>query len=585
MSEKAPTSENFMQIGKGRELLHLYRFFKEKIGHEEFSSAIAKKNTMGGTEIFSVLAQMNLMNYMDSADVVLDAFISYFPDLRVVRRAEVTFDGRKTFVDKEEVKLCNYPKIGERLPQMIMLQNELEQIEHYLKNLIDSSRVNTAANDEVVVVGAGQGRETNFTFGDIVRKAMNLDVSDIHITYSPGVASVLFKRDGILHPQNEYLMNEAQGERFISSVRIEAAHYTKGSFNSDIGYKAQDAKIEYPNIGVDVRIIFIPNGTLDRSALTARILKKQTIDQGEFDFETKMGYGKRFVEQLNKAKIKRNGLFIASGVTGSGKSTLVSHIIATIPPTERVFSIENPIEYFISGPNVTQHQIFIPPSGEKEDKKMDWSDYIKALKRADPDVANIGELRKEGGLAKSILEIAEAGQLVFSTVHIKSAFGIYDALDRVFDIPYDSSATIILFSTNQVLVSKLCPHCKQRDDHGVNERVLAQRLEDGEVPYSYTKPLVSFLDEKNRDYETFIKGDGCDKCENSGYIGRIPVYEYFKPTVRFIEWLLESRPTVFQIEQQACGVDNIGENKLGRYVQLIKDGILDTSSDIIRKIL
>ena len=575
-------------IRQGYELIHFYKFIELSIGSDTLADAKEKRNKLGGTvSIFEILNDLNILRFDESAQQCFNAFKEAIPNLKLGRLSELTLEKGVTLYKGEEIKPCFTPQVAEKKPQIILPYNDYSEFIR-MKNENSNERVVEGPRRESSLKGKSS---SSFTISDLVKDAKDQGASDIHVTYSftKNLYNVLFVLDGISVLQNKYIMNHEQGAGFVSHIKTEAAPFSKGGFNPEISYKAQDATIKFPVMGVDIRIVFIPDGMLTHNSVTMRLLKKQSIERGDFDFVKNMGYSEQFAKMIGRVKEQRNGIFIASGVTGSGKSTLTSHIIATIPATERIYTVEDPIEYIIDGPNVTQHQIYIPPpnpDGTDSDKKMGWKEYIKALKRAAPDVVNIGEFRNDPELSKMVVEMSEAGQLVFTTVHIKSAFSIYEALEEVFGIKYETSAQILLFSTNQVLVRELCNSCKVKDVDYENKRILEELHENKEIRYAYDKRLSLFIKNMDEHSDTYLKGkdSSCSKCGGTGYSGRIPVAEYFKPSQKFVEFLLEGRPKPHEIEKWVCQ-RQIGENKLDRYIQLIKEGRVDTSHDIIRKII
>lgn len=586
-SEDNKAPETITSLYPGRELMHFYTFIEERIGSDVLAEAKEKRNSLGGgANILATLDDLGVLKFKESAKLCFIAFEKNIVNLREGRLSDLIIKKGVPYLGDEQVKPCFMPHVDEKQTQIILPYNDY----------IEYKRIKNEKNkplEKIEPSGVHRLKTSgsNFTILDLVSQAKKQGASDIHITFSFSKEqyNILFVIDGISMVQAKYLMNKEQGKRFLVEIKTEAAAYSKGGFNPEISYKAQDATIKFPSLNIDVRVVFIPDGMLINESVTMRLLEKKAIERGAFDFVKEMGYSKKFEENIMRVKEQRNGIFIASGVTGSGKSTLTSRLISTIPITERIYTVEDPIEYIIDGPNVTQHQIYNPPlnpDGTVSDKKMGWKEYITALKRAAPDVVSIGEFRNDPELSKMIVEMSEAGQLVFTTVHIKSAFGIYQALEEVFGIQFEVSAQILLFSTNQVLVRELCPDCKVQDIDYLNRERLQDLQDNQEIRYAYDKNLLTFLSNSEDYSNTYIKGDDCDcrTCGGTGYKGRIPVAEYFKPSQKFIEFLLEEKPKPHAIENWVCQ-RGIGENKLDRYVQLIKEGRADTSHDIIKKII
>ena len=378
-------------------------------------------------------------------------------------------------------------------------------------------------------------------------------------------------------------MNKRQGEEFVHKMAVRAGRDTMGKFNPENKVTAQDARIRYQDLrgySVDVRLAFIPNGKLEGVNVVARLLRSESITNA-VDL-TEKGYDEKSVSFINRAKRRRNGLFIVSGITGSGKSTLISSVISTLSSDLRIFTIEDPIEYKLSGSNVSQLQIYEPQEDKEQKLKMGFLEYVKALKRADPDVVMIGEMRNDPELIAAVIEMSKAGQLIFSTVHIPSAFTIYDSLNQVFGIDLRTTIDIVLFSLNQTLTKRLCPHCRIEDREHLNRKRIKESM--SEFPYVYKKPLEDFLQD---DGVTWIRNEkGCDKCVNGFAPGRVPIYEYFYPTAEMMEELHGKRDSINKtfVERYVCE-NGLGINKLSCYVERLKNGDVDTSPEIITKLM
>jgi type II secretory ATPase GspE/PulE/Tfp pilus assembly ATPase PilB-like protein len=138
-------------------------------------------------------------------------------------------------------------------------------------------------------------------------------------------------------------------------------------------------------------------------------------------------------------------------------------------------------------------------------------------------------------------------------------------------------------SINQTLVKKLCPHCKKSNHSGSNIENLKRRWDDGTLLYAYTDPLEKIIEEAPATWEH--NPEGCEKCipyGTPGYLGRVPIYEYFLPNVELVEWILKEKPTRFQIEERVCST-GLGSSKLMRYLELLKEGIVDAEMETIMK--
>ncbi|MBD3822931.1 MAG: Flp pilus assembly complex ATPase component TadA [Epsilonproteobacteria bacterium] len=583
LSGKSKWNITFREVRIKYEIIHLYKAIEDVKGPELLMQAKEKRNELGGDRhIIEVLAMLKILTEEESAEIAYEAFKPHLPTLEIATFDELKLRDGKAYKGDKEVKPCIVPTVGSTDDFVILPFSDYKKYEN-LKS--DTNKGHTTKTAKRSVDRAKSHYVSSINFKDVVKIARDRDVSDIHITYGEKEFNILFRINGLLEEQTDWMMKLTDGMALIKEIMLTAAEYSRGAFNAEALYKGQDGRIEYDDLGVDLRVAITPDGTLKKASLVARVLKKTSIEGGDYDFVKNMNHSPEFEKRIKQAIKQRGGLFVASGVTGSGKSSLVSRLLSTVNENQRVFTIEDPVEYRINRPNTTQHQIYVPKQGDDDakDKKMGFLEYVRMLKRSDPDVAFVGEMRKEKELVDALVELSEAGQLIMTTAHFRSAFNIFFALEKAFGVPYETAVNIVLFSTNQTLVQSLCPHCKKLDTENVNAAKLEELKNNKEIRYAYTKPLNTFLKDVSMDGKTYIVGDGCVRCGGTGYLGRVPVTEYFRMTQDFLEKLLSNKMKPFEIENEACEME-IGENKLGRYIQLIREGVLDTSETIWEKI-
>lgn len=569
---------------KGNEWIMAMNAIREKIGKEKFEEAINKRNQLG-QHLIRVLNIQGLLNFDESKKLIYNLFKEHISNLKygnlqsiVLKEDSSSPKGYRFYIkdenDQEIEVVPNWiPSFSiKNKIQYLIGYDEYEQLEKMIRGEQEEEGVAPKEYDSKV----------KFSFYDIVKDAYSKRASDIHINYSNDETyRVMFRIDGVLVEQQEYMMQERDGLKLVKAIKNEATKYTKGKFNADKNFIPQDARIAYENIGgfgLDLRLSFIPNGTLEKEALVARLLERKILKEPNFKA---MGYREDIIDILQQVSLMANGLVIVSGVTGSGKSTLLNNIITSIPKDKKVHTAEDPIEYLIMKPNVVQHQVYIPPANDEDraNKIMGFKELAKAFKRSDPNVVLIGETRKDPELIETLIEMSEAGQLVFTTIHITSAFSIYTALENAFFMPKKISVPMIKLSVNQSLMRKLCPHCKVPDKNNENKNRL--RKLKNRMRYAYKKKLHEFLDSE---VETFVAGKGCPHCNYTGYKGRVPVYEYLYPTVEMQEWLFAEDRLPVVIEKKACE-DGIGKNKLTTMIEAIMEGVADTNPRDVNQIL
>lgn len=209
----------------------------------------------------------------------------------------------------------------------------------------------------------------------------------------------------------------------------------------------------------------------------------------------KLGLSYETLKQWRKVISSPNGIILVTGPTGSGKSTTLYSVLKELNNDEiNICTIEDPIEFKL--PWVNQFQV-------NERIGLTFATELRALLRQDPDIIMVGEIR-DAETAQIAVQAALTGHLVFSTLHTNDAPSSITRLINIGVKPYLVAASMVAVMA-QRLVRKICPNCKEPYDPPISTRRVVERLV-GEV-------------------ETFYRGVGCKKCRNTGYSGRIGIYE------------------------------------------------------------
>jgi len=306
-------------------------------------------------------------------------------------------------------------------------------------------------------------------------------VSDIHIEPEMEVLRVRYRIDGILHEVHS-LPKKLQNA-VISRIKILA--------EMDIAEnrRPQDGKIrvKLENKDLDIRVSTFP--TVHGENVVMRLLDRSSILLGLKD----LGFTKENLEIFSRMILQPNGIILVTGPTGSGKTTTLYSALSTISSMEKnIITIEDPVEYEL--PLIRQTQV-----NPKAD--ITFANGLRSILRQDPDVIMVGEIRDKE-TAEVAIQASLTGHLVFSTLHTNDA---PSSLTRLIDMglePFLISSSLILVVA-QRLVRQICPKCKEE--------------------YSPTPAALQNLglDAKTR----FFRGKGCPACKNSGFLGRIGIFE------------------------------------------------------------
>jgi len=400
-------------------------------------------------------------------------------------------------------------------------------------------------------------------FIKILKRALQMDASDIHIHPKKGAYHVYFrvKRD-FVHVK-EFTLSPSTGKSMVLWLKRRAHQYTKGAFKADVMTLVQDARLLFPEYGVMLRLSFAPTPDLEHQAVVARILRTQAL----FGNLQELGYLEDDIKVFEDVLKRSGGLVVVSGITNSGKSTFVSTLLSEVRD-RKVITIEDPVEYVIENPNVIQYQVF---ETEIKDMKADFLDYAKAVKRQDSDIVFIGEWRNDPRLTKIIEELSQAGQLIFTTLHINSAFVYFEAVNSMYEVSYELLVRTLIMSMNQKLVKKVCKNCGKKMN---GREAIAKLTREGVFPENFFRslPYTNWKEFYKRivEREVWITGEGCEVCNGKGTIGLTPVYEYFYPNFEFLEWIRKEKPTPYEIEKKARE-EGIGKNKLDVFLAKIEE--------------
>jgi len=317
----------------------------------------------------------------------------------------------------------------------------------------------------------------------LIYEAVNRKASDIHIEPHEDNLSVRYRIDGVL--QEVLTPTRRLAAPLTSRIKVMA--------RLDIAEKRipQDGRISLSIGGrsIDVRVSTLPSRYGER--VTMRLLDTRNALLGLDELGMDEGTLARFREILAQP----NGITLVTGPTGSGKTTTLYSALSVLNNGERnVMTLEDPIEYGLEGISQTQmhHKV-----------GLTFAATLRAILRHDPDVVMVGEIR-DLETAKVAFEFASTGRPVLSTVHTNSAAGAIQRLRDMGIEPYVLAATLKAVIA-QRLVRKLCEHCRK--------------------PHQSAPEELAMFGLTPEDAPQLWRPVGCMACNNTGYNGRLGVYE------------------------------------------------------------
>ncbi|HEX5020477.1 MAG TPA: type II secretion system ATPase GspE [Candidatus Binatia bacterium] len=322
-------------------------------------------------------------------------------------------------------------------------------------------------------------------------RALESRASDVHIEPFENQLKVRYRIDGILH-EVESPPRQLKAA-VISRLKILA------QLNIAERRLPQDGRIKTRLAGkdVDLRIATVP--TLYGESVVIRLLERGQI----FTELDTLGFPPGPLAHFNEMILKPHGMILVTGPTGSGKTTTLYGALQKInDPGKKIITIEDPVEYQLSGVN----QIHVKPQ-----IGLTFANGLRSIVRQDPDVIMVGEIR-DAETAEIAVQAALTGHLVFSTLHTNDAAGAISRLLEMGVQDYLLSSSL-LGVLAQRLVRRLCPSCRK------------------EVPFANIAGLTEELNLREANsLSTVWEATGCSACSGTGYLGRVGIFELLPVT-------------------------------------------------------
>ena len=372
----------------------------------------------------------------------------------------------------------------------------------------------------------------------VLSGALAIKASDIHIEPEEEEVRLRYRIDGVLQDITNF--DTKIYKPILSRIKLVSG------LKLNIKQTAQDGRLSI-KVGTDkeieIRTSIIP-GAYGES-IVMRVLNPDNI-KVSFD---KLGIPDKLLEIFDREIHKPNGLILLTGPTGSGKTTTLYSFLGRVKSTEnKIITIEDPIEYHLKG--ISQTQV-------NRQKGYTFLSGLRSALRQDPDIIMVGEIR-DSETAKIAINSALTGHLVFSTLHTNNSAG---TIPRLIDLGVNAKiiSSALTLSIAQRLIRKLCVDCKKEVPMTEVEKDIITK-----VLASIKKKQPDFINpEINNIYEPV----GCPKCNNTGFAGRLGVFEaiYMDKNI------------------SAVTVENPNEKDIK--IAAIPQGILDMRQDGILKII
>jgi type IV pilus assembly protein PilB len=395
-----------------------------------------------------------------------------------------------------------------------------------LKRLAQAIKTNSdIASEFTKVLNNDSMKKTTQLMEIIFGGAIATKSSDVHIEAQDEQVRLRFRQDGVLQDITHF--DHESYRKLLSRIKLLSEMKITQTKN------AQDGRftIDYDGKEIEVRVSVIPSAYGE--SFVMRILNPDGIKVGVEN----LGIEPRLFQILMREIEKPNGMILTTGPTGSGKTTtLYSFMNKVYSPEVKILTIEDPIEYHLAG--ISQTQV-------NRQKGYDFLSGLRAALRQDPDIVMVGEIR-DGETATIAVNASLTGHLVLSTLHTNSAAGVIPRLIDLGVSPQILAASLSV-SLAQRLVRKVCEHCKYQESPTEAEETLLRDILKEAVKNN--KPIHEYGMSVDQPIQ-LTKGRGCEKCNNTGYKGRIGLFEAII-TDDLIEELLNKIPSEQEVRRVA----------------------------------
>lgn len=473
--------------------------------HVALSALLVEKGLLTDEQLGLLIADSLKVPYIKLAKVTIPKEVLAIIPESVARKQNIIAFARDgdtvkvAAVDPTDVQMKAFieKKTGSRVEISFATEKDIHDALNLYKEKLQES-FNTLLVQQVAV--AGKSAPKDAPVGKIVdlliAYAYQDRASDIHIEPEDKDSLVRFRIDGVLH--DVLRLPRILHEQIITRIKV------LSRLRTDEHLSAQDGKIRFPieEEELDIRVSIVP--IVDGEKVVLRLLSSRMREIAL----SELGMSEKDLAKVTAGFRSPYGMVLATGPTGSGKTTTIYAMLMVINSREQnIATIEDPVEYDIAGIN----QIQVNPK-----TNLTFANGLRSILRQDPNIIFVGEVRDDetAGIA---VNSAMTGHLVLSTLHTNDAGGALPRLINMHIEPFLVASTVNVIIA-QRLVRKLCEKCRFS---------VTPKLED------LAKHMPKTMIEKHFSGKTgllFYQAKGCSVCHSTGYSGRVGIFEVLEVT-------------------------------------------------------
>lgn len=479
-----------------------------------------------------------------SAQLKAISFLFTGPELRIAttqpedpRIKELIFE----LGERHKANTAVYLMSPESLSQGLKMYEALPKIKPIIKGVQiteeEIAKYQTQMTDFSSIAGVLMHANVTDVMAVVIAASLKLGSSDIHIEAEEKGIAVRFRVDGIL--QDVAKLAPEQWKKIINRIKLIA------SLKMNVSNQAQDGRftVYQRNKEIDVRTSTIP--TAFGESVVMRLLNPDSI---AVEFEA-LGFRPASLKKLQKEIDKPNGMIITTGPTGSGKTTTLYAILRKLNTSDvKIITLEDPVEYKVEGINQSQIDY---------SKDYTFAKGLRSILRQDPDIVMVGEIR-DLDTAEIAVQAALTGHLLLSTIHTNDAAGAIPRFLSMGLAPHLLAPSLNAIM-GQRLLRRLCKECKAPAPLDEETMTLVKKQLEA-IPETSGETKV---DTANL---IFFAPKGCDKCNNTGYKGRVGAYEILIKTMELEKTILE-KGTISEYDMRDLAIQQ-------GMVTMTQDGLL-----------